>query len=344
MKPIRYFYIFLMATLVGCSDEVVTDVYLPSYEITTHYSYSFENHHQLSHALDANIDFSPYSLSVDGDTLYIGNRADKSVYSYDLKKNRYLDTFKNADRTDPLSMLTVGNYLFVACGNSREVQIFDKTTTNYVSRLGTGVWTGNVSYATTLAQCHDFIFVRDSKNGVRVFRKNDINYTATNNNSYYANLDCDELITSNVTSYARDMEVLGDSLYLFDATAGRAYIYSLESVRNKQADYARRIDFNKTAVEGIAYVLAMEIDHQHQEVILKLKYDGSICYAYYSMDKFAALDWDNPDKLIKSEGRNSFAELGDFVRCGTTNIYTTADAVKFDQLKADSIIIHHPLH
>ncbi len=343
MKPMKYFYILAMTTLVGCSEDVVTDVIIPSYEVTTHYTYSFENQFQLTQALDEAVSFTPYSLCVDGDIMYVGNRADKSVYSYDLKQGRYINRLMNGDRTDPLSMLRVDNYLFVACGNSREVQIFDKSTSNYVSRLGTGVWTGNVSYATSLAQCNDFIYVRDSKNGVRVFKKSDINYTATNNNSYYTNLDCDELITSNVTSYARDMEVLGDRLYLFDVTAGRAYIYSLENVRNKQTDYVCRIDFDKSASKGVAYVIAMEVNEASQEVILKLKYDGVICFAYYSQEKFASLDWDNPDKLVKEEGANSFAELGDFARYGTTNIYTTADAVKFDQLKTDSIKIFQPI-
>ena len=328
--------------LMSCTKESITDIYLQTHDTITIYSYAFDTESALHTAIDSEVEFAPYSLYATNDILYIGNRSEKAVYSYDLLQNRYLSKFENNDRTDPLSMITVGNYLFVACGNSREVQIFDRNTAEYVSRLGTGVWTGNVSYATSIAQCADFIYLRDSKTGIRVFSKSDINYAATNNNSYYTSLDCDNLITSNVTSYARDMEVIGDSLYMVDAASGRVYIYATENVKSKVNEYVRRIDFDKATTQGIAYVLAIEMNKKEHEVMLKLKYNNQICFAFYSREKFASLDWENPDRVIKENGGTRFAESGDVVCYGNRHIYTTVNAINFDVVRTDSIMIFQP--
>ena len=46
----------------------------------------------------------------------------------------------NGDRTLARDVYAEGDHLFVAAGENQEVQIFDRKTGKYLSRLGTGSW------------------------------------------------------------------------------------------------------------------------------------------------------------------------------------------------------------
>lgn len=328
--------------IVGCTKGTVTeDVFISPYDTTKIYSYSFDKEGAITQPFDGDADFSPYSLFVEDDTLYIGNRAENAVYRYNMTTKMYDKKFKYLNRTDPLSMLTNGDYLFVACGNSREVQIFNKFTGDYVSRLGTGVWSGNVSFATSIAQCENFIYVRDSKSGIRVFEKAKINYSVANNNSYFLNLNIDNLITSNVTPYPRDMRVYNDTLFVFDVPSASAYIYSASKINSRDVNYLRKIDFN-TTYDNIRYVISMDVTND-RDVILKLNYNNQICYAYYDSDEFMKLNWDKPNKLIKSQGKNNFAQAGGFKHYKGVNLYSLNKEIEIVMVKMDSTIILSPI-
>ncbi len=342
MEKIIINILMLSMLIAGCTKGTITeDVFVFPYDTTKIYIYSFEKEGAISQPLDGDTHFSPYSLYVEEDILYIGNRAEKAVYRYNMATKKYVNKYKNLDRTDPLSMLINGDYLFVACGDSREVQIFNKFTGDYVSRLGTGVWSGNVSFATSIAQCENFIYVRDSKSGIRVFEKAKINYTVANNNSYFLNLNIDNLITSNVTPYPRDMRVYNDTLFVFDAPSASAYIYSVSKINNKDVNYLRKIDFN-TTYDNIGYVISMDITND-KEVVLKLNFNNQICYAYFDADEFMKLNWDKPNKLIKNQDKNNFTQAGGFKHYKGVNLYALDKEINIVKVKKDSTMILSPV-
>lgn len=97
-------------------------------------------------------DLNAVNLYHDGEELYVANFAGKCIDVFDAETLELKRSISN------------GDHLFVAAGDSREVQIFDKKTGKYLSRLGTGNWQGsNVSWAGCVCATPRLVFVRDSK-------------------------------------------------------------------------------------------------------------------------------------------------------------------------------------
>ncbi|MGL5683445.1 MAG: YncE family protein [Marinifilaceae bacterium] len=319
-----YIALISLCLITGCSNEIIeTNVIVnKEYDTTRYYAHFYRHAFNITQTNTTDIEFTPYSTQIDGDILYIGNRANKTVYGYHLKEKRYVSEYTNAGRTDPLSIIATQDYLFVACGDFREVQIFDKHTGEYLSRLGNGVWSGSVSYATSITHSKDYVFIRDSKDiGIRVFRKADINHTATNNTSYYMNLNIDKLYTSGVNPSPVDMEVLGDSLYVFDTKSARVYIYSIQAIDSKDPEYIAKMQFDINTPTGIANIFGMESTSNGQTIILKLKYNNRIGYAHYSRDKFTSLDWSQPDIIVYREQQNDILQSGGFTAYNNQIVY-----------------------
>ena len=104
------------------------------------------------------------NLFLDGDELYVANFAERCVDVFDVKRLTYKRSISNGERTFVRDIYVEDGHLFVAAGDSREVQVFDKHSGTYLTRLGTGIWpVSNVSWAGCVAATKNFVFVRDSK-------------------------------------------------------------------------------------------------------------------------------------------------------------------------------------
>jgi DNA-binding beta-propeller fold protein YncE len=130
------------------------------------------------------------NLFLDGDELYVANFAERCVDVFDVKRLTYKRSISNGERTFVRDIYVEDGHLFVAAGDSREVQVFDKHSGTYLTRLGTGIWpVSNVSWAGCVAATKNFVFVRDSKEtNVRVFDRKAVLLTAVNNNTVFAKL------------------------------------------------------------------------------------------------------------------------------------------------------------
>ncbi|MGL5636353.1 MAG: YncE family protein [Bacteroidales bacterium] len=336
------FIILLFSTLLGitsCSDQSVITVEIPRYDSTIVYTHSLREEFQLPKP-DQAVAFNPYALCVYKDRLYIGDRASKTVYEYDLLRRVYTQVYTHNERTDPLSLSVNDEHVYVACGDYREVQIFDRASGRYLTRLGTGVWSGAVSFATSLAQSEDYVFVRDSKVGVRVFDKKAINWTAVNNNSYYLNLDIDELYTpGNYPANPYDMEVLGDSLYVNDISSARTYIYSMNSVKSKETGYTKKIQYDKSTQNGIAYVMGMETAENATSALLFLRLNGVNTLGLYSRKDLAELNWSNPNLSMNKSEFNNISPTGSVALFKDQIVYPVRDRVSMYSIHKDSVII-----
>lgn len=180
------------------------------------------------------------SLFLDGEELYIANEGGKSVDVFDAGSMEYRRSIFHGERTEAHDIYVEGEHLFVAAGNMREVQIFDKQSGDYLTRLGTGVYYGNVSWAGCVAATPRFVFVRDSKEtNIRVFDRDALVMTQTNNNTVFAKLSTGSHFIGSkqeTTQMPYDMEIIGDSLYAFLHAPGQIYSYALSDIENLKND------------------------------------------------------------------------------------------------------------
>ena len=78
------------------------------------------------------------NLCLDEGELYVANFAGSCVDVFDAESLKYKRSMANGERTLARDVYVEGDHVFVAAGDSREVQIFDRKTGAYLSRLGTG--------------------------------------------------------------------------------------------------------------------------------------------------------------------------------------------------------------
>ena len=179
------------------------------------------------------------NLCLDEDELYVANFAGSCVDVFDAEALTYKRSIANGDRTLARDVYVEGDHLFVAAGNNREVQVFDKRSGTYLTRLGTGSWpASNVSWAGCVAATKRFAFVRDSKEqNVRVFDRAAVSLTAANNNAVFARLSTPRNYIASGTepqgdSY--DMEIIGDSLYAFIPRLGIIYAWNIGDIETQK--------------------------------------------------------------------------------------------------------------
>lgn len=179
------------------------------------------------------------NLLLDGAELYVANFAGKCVDVFDAESLKYKRSMANGERTLARDVYVEGDHVFVAAGDSREVQIFDRKTGAYLSRLGTGNWQGsNVSWAGCVCATKRFAFVRDSKEtNVRVFDREALDLKAANNNTVFARLATGGNFIGGrdePTTESYDMEVIGDSLYAFVPRTGVVYAWNVSEIADKK--------------------------------------------------------------------------------------------------------------
>lgn len=243
------------------------------------------------------------SICTDGDALYVANEKGGSVDVFDLETMNFRRSMSNGSRTTAHDVCVEGNHVFVAAGNMREVQIFDKTSGAYLTRLGTGVYTGNVSWAGCVAASSRFVFVRDSKErNIRVFDRNAIALDKTDNNTVYARLSTESHFIGSQTepnSDAYDMAVIGDSLYAFLHRPGLVYAYALRDIETlKDAT-----PLTKTTLPAGMKIYSAAKDDQRRSVWLAMVRDGKTLLEEFAMADFQKRDFSNPLRQFAAGNR-----------------------------------------
>ncbi len=107
--------------------------------------------------------FSSVNIYLDGKDLYVANFGGKCVDLFDAATMEYKRSYSKDERTLARDIYVEGDHLFVAAGDSREVQDLRQEHRRVPDASRNRVWTGNVSYAGNVAATGRFIFVRDSK-------------------------------------------------------------------------------------------------------------------------------------------------------------------------------------
>lgn len=214
-------------------------------------------------------------------------------------------SISNADRTLARDVYVEGDHLFVAAGDSREVQIFDKKTGKYLSRLGTGSWpASNVSWAGCVCATPRLVFVRDSKEkNIRVFDREALDMNAASNNNVYAKLATgSNFIGSKFEpqSESYDMEAIGDSLYSFIPRTGTIYAWKVQDIIEKKGDAPAKITQNAT--EKIRSISKTD---DKEKFFVSMEKDCKMQLAEYTLADIQKRDFSQPIHSFASDDRVS---------------------------------------
>lgn len=244
------------------------------------------------------------NLFSDGEELYVANFAGKCIDVFDAETLSLKRSMSNGDRTLARDVYAEGDHLFVAAGDSREVQIFEKKTGKYLSRLGTGSWpASNVSWAGCVCATPRLVFVRDSKEtNIRVFDRNAINLGAANNNNVYAKLATDSyFIGSKFEPQSESyVEAIGDSLYSFIPRTGTIYSWKVQDIIEKKNDAPAKITQNAT--EKIRSISKTD---DKEKFFVSMEKDGKMQLAEYTLADIQKRDFSQPIRSFASDSRVS---------------------------------------
>lgn len=318
--------------LAGCEKEgniLAVDEYVPQLTDTVTYnSFFLDEGMKVDKSLFTDgSQFGPMATYLDGNDLYVANPVDKRVDLFDATTLVYKRSFSNG-RTDARDVYVHGDQLFVGAGNSREVQIYDKKSGKYLTRLGTGNYNHSVSFAAAVAANEKFVFVCDSKgNGIKVFERSQINMTAVNNNSPFCWLDNDKVLVDQKNM--NDIEFVGDSLYVFHHLSSTVYIYSLADVEAKKTGYARKVLLKE---QGITMYSA-SVDAANGEVYVAMKVNQVSVIQKYSLADFKAMKLDKPLFSLPTAGNVAFPAICNIGFCGQRLLFPRASALESWMIK-----------
>lgn len=251
-------------------------------------------------------DLNAVNLFSDGEELYVANFAGKCIDVFDAETLEQKRSISNADRTLARDVYVEGDHLFVAAGDSREVQIFDKKTGKYLSRLGTGSWpASNVSWAGCVCATPRLVFVRDSKEtNIRVFDREALDMNAANNNNnVYAKLATGSYFIGSKfepQSESYDMEAIGDSLYSFIPRTGTIYAWKVQDIIEKKGDAPAKITQNAT--EKIRSISKTD---DKEKFFVSMEKDGKMQLAEYTLADIQKRDFSQPIRSFASDSRVS---------------------------------------
>lgn len=250
-------------------------------------------------------DLNAVNLFSDGEELYVANFAGKCIDVFDAETLELKRSISNADRTLARDVYVEGDHLFVAAGDSREVQIFDKKTGKYLSRLGTGNWQGsNVSWAGCVCATPRLVFVRDSKEmNIRVFDRDALDMNAANNNNVYAKLATGSYFIGSKfepQSESYDMEVIGDSLYSFIPRTGTIYAWKVQDVIDRKNDATAKITQNATVK-----IRSISKTDDKEKFFVSMEKDGKMQLAEYTLADIQKRNFSQPIRSFASDGRVS---------------------------------------
>lgn len=243
------------------------------------------------------------NLCLNDGELYVANFAESCVDVFDAEAMTYKRSIANGDRTLARDVYVEGDHLFVAAGNNREVQVFDKHSGSYLTRLGTGSWpASNVSWAGCVAATKRFAFVRDSKEtNVRVFDREAVSLTAANNNNVFARLSTPGNFIASGTepqgdSY--DMEVIGDSLYAFIPRSGIIYAWNIGEIETQKDNTPTSVS-TPTGVKIRSVAKGMD----DSSLFVAMEKDGKMQLAEIALSDFQSRNFDRPLRQFTADSR-----------------------------------------
>ena len=246
------------------------------------------------------------NLCLDEDELYVANFAGSCVDVFDAEALTYKRSIANGDRTLARDVYVEGDHLFVAAGNNREVQVFDKRSGAYLTRLGTGSWpASNVSWAGCVAATKRFAFVRDSKEqNVRVFDREAVSLTAVNNNTVFARLSTPGNFIGSGTepqgdSY--DMEVIGDSLYAFIPRSGIIYAWNIGDIETQKDNTPTSV----TTPTGVK-IRSVAKGKDDSSLFVAMEKNGKMQLAEIAHSDFQNRRFDRPLREFTADSRVAF--------------------------------------
>lgn len=289
---------------MGCEQEasvIVRDELVPQpTDTVTYNSFYLENEKIINKdAFPEAANFGPISTYLDGTDLYVANFAAKRVDLFDVVTMTYKRSFSNG-RTEARDIYVNGDHLFVGAGNMRELQIFDKNTGKYLTRLGNGVFSGSVSFASGVAATEQFVFIHDSKgNGIKVFDRSKINLVETANNNSPFSLLKNDGYTGN--SNMNDLEVIDDSLYVFQHDKSTVYIYSIADVAAKKTDYVKKVTGLK--------IYSVSVDIPNNNIYVAMEVEKATVFRSYSLADFKEMKLNNPSWTLVSAGTSSIPTI-----------------------------------
>lgn len=244
------------------------------------------------------------NLFLDAEELYVANFGGRSVEVFDAGTLAYKRSIAKDERSEARDVYVQGDYLFVAAGNRNEVQIFEKNTGKYLTRLGTGNWWDNISFAGNVAATEQYVFVRDSKaTNIRVIDRAAISMGAASNNNVFASLSTESyFIDALAKEQSHDMEIIGDSLYAFLHAPGIIYAYSIPEIARKK----NNTPFNKTQFGAGTKVYSIASNPQEGTLFVAMDYQGRKAIMEISVPDFQKRDFSHPKRMFESSPRHPF--------------------------------------
>ena len=198
-----------------------------------------------------------------------------------------------------------GDHLFVAAGDSREVQIFEKKTGKYLSRLGTGNWQRQQCILGRMRVRHPSSGIRKRFQGDEyrgVFDREALDMDAANNNNVYAKLATDSYFIGSKfepQSESYDMEAIGDSLYSFIPRTGTIYAWKVQDIIEKKGDAPAKITQNATEkIRSISRPTTKE------KFFVSMEKDGKMQLAEYTLADIQKRDFSQPIRSFAGDGRS----------------------------------------
>ncbi len=306
--------LILVSLLVACERTEYKDIWADCYVEPKLDTIEIKNNWYLAEPMlctadsfDSQKDFVPFNLFLDGDNLYVANQKGKCVDVFDAKTMKYKNSLEHDGRTVAHDVYVNGEHIFVATGEMCAIQIFDKASGKYLTRLGTGGYGGNVSKSGCVAANEDFVFVRDSKEqNIRVFERKAISVDKTDNNTVFARLDTKGFFINSGAeplNHSYDMEIIGDSLYVFLHVQGQIYAYSLDEVKQNAVVFP-----SKTSLPAGEKVFAAVPDNKNNTVCISMDVDGKRMLIEVSQDDFFNRAFNAPLRSFISDNRHIFPE------------------------------------
>ena len=180
--------------------------------------------------------FSSVNIYLDGKDLYVANFGGKCVDLFDAATMEYKRSYSKDERTLARDIYVRETTSLSQRGTAVRYKIFDKNTGEYLTRLGTESGPVMSPMPAMWRQPDDlFSYVIQKATNIRVFDREQISLTAANNNSPYASVGIESHFIDQ-TSDSYDMEVVGDSLYVFlyRPSPSLIYAYSIADIEEKK--------------------------------------------------------------------------------------------------------------
>ena len=346
-----YTLILLSAVLSACEDKIeVKEIWVDKYveqklDTTSVIDNWYLDDLTIKDASDTGSEDGLLAMNIhlDGENIYIANKKARCIEVFDARSMEHKQSISHDGKTLAQDVYVNGDHIFVATGEMCAIQIFDKKDGKYLTRIGTGSFTGNVSKSGCVAANEDFIFVRDSKyQDIRVFERSAISMEKGDNNTIFARLDTKGFYIASPAeplSSSYDMNIVGDSLYTFIHCSNLVLAYSLKDVRElKDATPVK-----KTQLDGKTKIYAISAGTQTDAVWVSMEQNGKKNISEFRTDDFHKRDFSSPLRSFTANGKFTLPAQPMFTYFNETLIYTSGESINKWNIKNNPTYIIEPL-